>query len=442
VLLIGATALVLLLLAMLTGAPVAACLGLVALVLDLLFSTRPLNVLDGDLAWAATTNFVFIAVPLFILTGEILVRSGLTERMYNALAAWVTWIPGGLLHTNIVSCSLFAAVSGSSVATAATVGTVALPTFQRKGYSEKVVLGSLAAGGTLGILIPPSLKMIVYALLTDNSVGRLFLAGFIPGFMLAGMFMAAIAIMSIINPRIAPKEAGVTWGQRVKGTIWIFPIGSLLVVIHGSIYLGLATPSEAAALGVVGALALSAFSRRLSIKMLTEALEGTSRITGMVVLILVFASIFNTDISALGLTAALAQGIGHLALPPLAILGAIVVFYLVAGCFLDDGALTWATIPLVYPIILQLAKANPDMQIFDGVAFGILFVVLMEAAIISPPYGINLFVIHGIRRTRGPMSDVFIGIIPFFLCMLVMIGVIIAFPQIALWLPSVVFGGH
>ena len=427
-----------LLLFLFMGVNVAAALAAVALLVDPLFSERSLSILAGQLAWGATANFVLVAVPLFVLMGELLLRSGLTDRLYRALSVWMNPLPGGLLHSNIVACSLFAAVCGSSAATAATIGAVALPAFRQKRYSERLVVGSLAAGGTLGILIPPSMKMIWYALLTDNSVGRLFLAGVIPGVTLAGLFMLVIALIAWLYPQTAPKEPTVPWKDKVRELVWVGPIGALIIVVLGSIYGGLATPTEAAALGVTASLILAACFRRLSLQMLNESIEATARITAMVVLILICAEVFNFIIGALDLPNTLASSVANLQVSPLMILSVIVLFYIVAGTFLDDVALTFATIPVIYPVIQKLAAQNPKLLIFDGVAFGILFVVLMEMAIISPPDGINLYVIQGLRG-GGSMNDVFIGVMPFFLCMMILIVLLIAFPQIALWLPNKAF---
>jgi tripartite ATP-independent transporter DctM subunit len=417
------------------GVTVATVLASVGLLLDLLFHDKPLYLIAGQLAWSTTASFILVAVPLFILMGELLLRSGLTDRLYHALAVWLNFLPGGLLHTNIVSCAVFAAACGSTTATAATVGTVAMPAFANRRYSERYVLGSLAAGGTLGILIPPSMKMIIYALLTDNSVGRLFLAGVVPGLLLTGLFMLVIWLSALVRPGIAPREPPLPWGERVRRLAWVLPIAGLIVVIMGSIYGGFATPTEAAAVGVTGALVLCAGFGRLNLRMLRESAEGTARVTAMVVFILVCAEVFNFVIGALGLADALAERVTTLELAPLAVLGLIVLFYIIAGTFLDDVALTFTTIPVVYPLVQKMGQEHPGLLIFDGVAFGILFVVLMEMAIISPPDGINLYVIQAIRG-RGPISDVFMGVLPFFVCMLALAGLLIGFPQLALWLPS------
>ena len=418
---------------------IGATLATLGLVLGFLFSDRPLYLSLGDLAWAPMTSFVLVAVPLFILMGEILLRSGITDRLYNSLGGWLNFLPGGLMHTNIASCSVFAAVSGSSVATAATIGTVALPAFERAGYNERLVLGSLAAGGTLGILIPPSINMIIYGLLTDTSIGRLFFGGFIPGFMLAGLFMVFIAAAAAINPGVAPKEVIPPWRERILGLANILPMVFLVLLVMGSIYLGWATPTEAAAIGVIGALFLAILFRKISWKMLVESTESTARTGAMVTFIVLGAFIFNFFITSLGLPRAITTAITSLGITPLATLGLIIVFYLVLGMFMETLSIMVTTLPVTFPVIVHLAETNPEIGIFDPVAYGVLFVILIESALITPPVGVNLYVIQGIRKTVGPMTDVIIGAVPFFICMVIMMGILIAFPDLALWLPGIVF---
>ena len=418
---------------------IGATLGSLGLILGFIFSDRPLYMAIGDLAWTPSTSFVLVAVPLFILMGEILLRSGITDRLYTSLGGWLNFLPGGLMHTNIASCSVFAAVSGSSVATAATIGTVALPAFERAGYNERLVLGSLAAGGTLGILIPPSINMIIYGLLTDTSIGRLFFGGFIPGFLLAGIFMLFIAAASAVNPGVAPKEVLPSMKERIKGLSNILPMVFLILVVMGSIYLGWATPTEAAALGVVGSLILALVFRRLNFKMLSESTESTARTGAMVTFIVIGAFLFNFFITALGLPRAITSAITELGIPPLATLGLLIIFYLVLGMFMETLSIMVTTLPVTFPVIHHLAMENPEIRIFDPVAYGILFVILIESALITPPVGVNLYVIQGIRKTVGPMTDVIVGAVPFFICMVIMMGIIIAFPDLALWLPNMVF---
>jgi tripartite ATP-independent transporter DctM subunit len=249
-----ATAAVLMTVFFMVGLHVAPALGVIGVVLMVAFSDRPLLDMLGQIAWNVNSSFVLVAVPLFILMGEILVRSGISERMYRVLSHWLAPLPGGLLHSNIASCAIFAAVSGSSAATAATIGSVSLPAFRQRGYSEQLAVGSLAAGGTLGILIPPSISFIIYGVLVEESIGRLYMAGFIPGFLLAGVFMVIIAVMATIWPRLAPRETAPSWRIRFVGLLALIPMVALMFIVLGTIYLGVATPTEAAAFGVMAAL--------------------------------------------------------------------------------------------------------------------------------------------------------------------------------------------
>ncbi|HUH41417.1 MAG TPA: TRAP transporter large permease subunit, partial [Castellaniella sp.] len=267
-----ATSLILLLVLIGISIPVGAALGLLGLILDPLYSMLPLTRAIGEVSWGTSNEFLLVAIPLFIMLGEILLRSGLAEKMYGAMSLWLSWLPGGLMHANIGASALFAATSGSSVATAATVGTVAIPQIEKKGYNESLFLGSLAAGGTLGILIPPSINLIIYGVLTNTSVPRLYLAGIIPGLAMAALFMAAIAGACIVRPKWGGEKVSATWGQRIASLVHLIPPLGIFMLVVGSIYAGVATPTEAAALGVVGALILAASVRRLNLAMMREVL--------------------------------------------------------------------------------------------------------------------------------------------------------------------------
>jgi len=267
-----AVSLVLLLVLLGLSIPVGAALGVLGLVLDPLYSMLPLTRAIGEVAWSSSTDFLLVAIPLFILLGEILLRSGLADRMYSAMSLWLSWLPGGLMHANIGASALFAATSGSSVATAATVGTVALPQIEKKGYNESLFLGSLAAGGTLGILIPPSINLILYGVLTNTSVPKLYLAGILPGIVLAGLFMVAIAVACKVRPAWGGETIHASWGRRLASLMHLVPPLGIFLLVVGSIYAGIATPTEAAALGVVGALLLALFAGRLNVAMLRESL--------------------------------------------------------------------------------------------------------------------------------------------------------------------------
>ena len=426
---LGTTLTVLLVLIALS-VPIAAVLGVLALALGQFFSVMPLHLALGDVMWENGIEFLLIAIPLFILMGEILLRSGIAERMYGALAQWLSWLPGGLMHSNVGSCALFAATSGSSVATAATIGTVALPEVDRHRYNERLFVGTLAAGGTLGILIPPSINLIIYGLLTDTSVPQLYLAGFVPGLLLAVLFMATVVVACLFRRGWGGTPIETSWAMRVRSLVHLLPPLGIFLVVVGSIYAGLATPTEAASLGVVASLALAAFTRSLNIEMLRRAVEGTMRTTAMVMLIILAAIFLNFVLAAIGLTQALSQFVLELGLTPMQTLLAVIAFYLVLGCFMETLSMLLTTTPLIVPIIVSLG--------FDPVWFGILMMVMLETALITPPIGVNLYVVQGVRG-RGSMNDVITGTLPFVATMFVMIALLVLFPGLALWLPELFY---
>ena len=426
---LGTTLTVLLVLIALS-VPIAAVLGVLALALGQFFSVMPLHLALGDVMWENGIEFLLIAIPLFILMGEILLRSGIAERMYGALAQWLSWLPGGLMHSNVGSCALFAATSGSSVATAATIGTVALPEVDRHRYNERLFVGTLAAGGTLGILIPPSINLIIYGLLTDTSVPQLYLAGFVPGLLLAVLFMATVVAACLFRRGWGGTPIETSWAMRVRSLVHLLPPLGIFLVVVGSIYAGLATPTEAASLGVVASLTLAAFARSLNLEMLRRAVEGTMRTTAMVMLIILAAIFLNFVLAAIGLTQALSQFVLELGLTPMQTLLAVIAFYLVLGCFMETLSMLLTTTPLIVPIIVSLG--------FDPVWFGILMMVMLETALITPPIGVNLYVVQGVRG-RGSMNDVITGTLPFVATMFVMIALLVLFPELALWLPEIFY---
>ncbi|GGJ98271.1 TRAP transporter large permease [Pseudomonas matsuisoli] len=421
-------ALILLLALIALSIPVAAALGLLGLILDPLYSFLPLTRAMGELAWASNNEFLLVAIPLFIMLGEILLRAGFAERMYNSMSQWLSWLPGGLMHANIGASTLFSATSGSSVATAATVGTVALPQIKRFGYNEPLFLGSIAAGGTLGILLPPSINLVLYGVLTNSSVPQLYLAGIVPGLLLAGLFMLVIVVACVLKPSWGGQRVTASWRERVTGLVHLLPPLGIFLLVVGSIYAGLATPTEAAALGVVGALILAAFFRRLSIAMLKEVVENSMRASAMIMLIVIAAAFLNFILSSTGLTTLLTDSIVGLGLSPWTMLLAIVVFYVVLGCFMETLSMMITTIPIVAPIMIAMG--------FDPIWLGIVIIVLVETALITPPVGLNLFVVQSLRK-NGSMQAVIVGSLPFVLCLFAMVGLLALFPQIALWLPSV-----
>ena len=406
--------------------PVAAALVLLALILGHFYSFLPIWLAMGDTAWSVSTNFILFAIPLFVLLGEILLRSGIAERMYAAMTHWLSWLPGGLMHSNIGTCTLFAAVSGSSVATAATIGTVAIDEIEKHGYNERLYLGTIVAGGTLGILIPPSIPMIVYGALTNTSIPQLYLAGIVPGVILATLFMGTVIGACLIRPRWGGRPIRADWDARWRSLPDLIPPFIIFVVVIGSIYAGVATPTESAGLGVVAALGLAAVRRRISWRMLADTCEGTMRTTAMIMAILIAAYIVNFVITTIGLSGKVTTLITSLGLSPTTTMIIIVLFYLVLGMFMESLSMMVATVPVITPVVIALG--------FNPVWFGVLMMLLIETALITPPVGFNLFVVQGVRP-RGPIYDVIIGASPFVITLMLMIALLLAYPQVALWLP-------
>jgi tripartite ATP-independent transporter DctM subunit len=419
------TALLVLLLG--TSIPVAAALALLGLILSELFTSFPLIRAIGETSWGAASEVIIVSVPMFILMGEILLRSGVAEKMYDAMVQWFSWLPGGLMHSNIGACTMFAATSGSSAATAATISTVSIPEMRKHGYSPKLFMGSLAAGGTLGILIPPSINLIVYGVLTHTSIPQLYLAGFIPGFLLAALFMLTILVVCVLRPELGGRRMRPSWSARLASLPSLLPPLALFAIVIGSIYAGWATPTESASLGVVASLVLAAANRRLNWDVLRTAIEGTMRSTAMIMLIFMAAFFLNFVISATGLTRELTDLITRLDLSPLETMIAIVIFYIVLGCFMETMAMMITTIPIIEPIIRTMG--------YDSVWFGIIVILLVETAMITPPVGVNLYIVQGVRGD-GRLNEVILGALPFVGALVAMIGVLIAWPELALWLPN------
>ncbi len=398
--------------------PVAAVMGILALSLNFVFTDMPLWRALGEVSWGAFTEFTLLAIPLYILLGELFLRTGIAEQMYTALSKWVSWLPGGLMHANIASCTLFSATSGSSVATAATIGTLAIPQQKKYGYNERLFLGSIAAGGTLGILLPPSINMIIYGVLTNSSIPQLYLAAIVPGLLMAVIFALTILIQSSLFNKDEVKISA-TWSERMASLKHLVPPLIICVVIIGSIYSGIATPTESAALGVLAVLALAALRGMLTAQVLLSAFENTMRTTGMIMLIIVFAYFLNFVLSGVGLSSSIKSFMSNLGLSPIWTLLAVILFYVILGCFMETLSMMIATIPIVAPIIFAAG--------YDPIWFGVVVMILVELAMITPPIGINLYVVQSIR-TRGGISDVIVGALPFVVAMFVMIALLILFP--------------
>ena len=357
--------------------PVAAVLGILSLSLDEVFMNGRRSLMMGDFIWEQSKEFILVAIPMFILLGEIMLRAGIALRMYNAVIQWLSWLPGGLMHANIGSSAIFAASSGSSVATAATVGTVAYPEIEKRNYNERLFLGSLAAGGTLGILIPPSINLILYGLLTDSSVPELYLAGIIPGLILSSIFMVMIVVSCLYNKEWGGNPVETTWAARIRCLPDLLPPVLLFCAVVGSIYGGVATPTEAASIGVVVALVIAAANRSLNMAMLRASFEGTMRTTAMIMLIILAAVFLNFILGFMGVTQAILETIRDFGLTPMETMLIIVVFYLFLGMFMETFSMMLTTIPVVFPIIVEMG--------FDPIWFGIMITVLMETALITPP---------------------------------------------------------
>ncbi|MCA3267573.1 MAG: TRAP transporter large permease [Azospirillum sp.] len=423
-----AVAFALLLIFICVGLPVAAALGLMGYVLQAKYAFFPMTGALGELAWNSSSDFILIALPMFVMMGELMHRSGMSEKLFQALTPWFARVPGRLIHTNIAASAVFAATSGSSVATAATIGTVAIPNMDKGGYNRPLFLGSIAAGGTLGILIPPSINMIIYAVLTDTSVGDLYAAGFIPGFVLAGLFSLMVLGICLWRPAWGGPAVAADglWRERLAGLKHLLPPLGLFFVVVGSIYAGLATATEASALGLMATLGLVWANGQLTLRVVLHAFEGTVRATCMVMLIVIAAFFLNFVMVSIGLIKAITDSVLALGWPPLAMLLAIVVFYLILGCFMETLSMMIATTPVVVPVLVALG--------YDPVWWGIVFVILMEAALITPPVGLNLYVVQAVRG-RGAFGELCAGALPFVAAMIAMIGILIAFPDLALWLP-------
>jgi tripartite ATP-independent transporter DctM subunit len=404
--------------------PVGAALFILGFGLDAFFSPLPLIRGLGQMVYSSSDSFLLIAIPLFVLLGEILVRAGIAERTYATLDTWFSWLPGGLVHANIGTATMFSATSGSSVATAATVATVAMPQAERQGYDPKLFAGAIAAGGTLGIMLPPSINLIVYGFLTQTSVPQLFMAGILPGLLMAFGFMLITAIICKARPELGGPSRSFTWRERLAGLPHLIPVFLVFAVIIGSIYRGWATPTEAAAIGVAMALAIAAFHGAVTVANIRAALLGTIRTTSMVMFVIVGAYFLNYALGATGLGRQLTSFLNDLGLGPYGMLIVIILMYIVLGFFIETLALMIATIPIVVPIIADLG--------FDKVWFGILLIVLIEMALITPPVGLNLYVVQGARKS-GRLSDVMIGVIPFVFIMLLTVVLLVAFPGIALF---------
>jgi tripartite ATP-independent transporter DctM subunit len=392
-----------------------------------LFTTRPVGDVMLTTVWSSSSSWTLTALPLFIWMGEILYRTRLSEDMFKGLSPWMAGLPGGLVHTNIVGCTVFAAVSGSSAATLTTVGKMSIPELRKRKYPENMVIGTLTGAATLGLMIPPSLTLIVYGVTINESISKLFFAGVVPGLVLALMFMAYVAITSKTSSNWNPDpEPPLTFSQKVQNSRFLIPVIMLIMVVIGSMYLGVATATEAAAFGVIGGLILAAGQGSLNWKTFTQSLMGATRTSAMIALILAGAAFLSLSMGFTGLPRALADMIAAWELSKFELLMALLVFYIILGMFLDGISSVVLTMAVVEPMVREAG--------IDLIWFGIFIVVVVEMAQITPPIGFNLFVMQGM--THHEMGYIAKAAIPMFLIMVLMVFVLIAFPEIATWLPE------
>ncbi len=416
------------------GVEIALALGMVG-ILGLLYLkgwTIGLGVV-GSIAWTNATSFSFVAVPLFVFMSGILLHSGIGRGLYTAVARWVSFLPGGLAVASIFSCAIFAAISGSSVATAATIGMIAIPEMERRGYERALICGSLAAGGTLGILIPPSIPMIIYGVMTETSIGHLYMAGIVPGIVLALLFAAFVVVYAMLWPERAPRvaEDRGSFLSKLKSFYEVAPVALLIIVVLGSMYVGIVTPTEAAALGSSVSLILAALARRLTWATLRDAFHSTVRTTSMVMLIIIFASVFSHVIALIGAPRALLDTVVALEMPRWAFFTAVFAFLLVIAYALEELSVMIIMLPILFPLITGLG--------FDPIWFGIIMIVWLEIGFITPPVGLNLFVIQGL--TPGATArDLMVGTTPFVVLMILLVALLFLVPDLALWLPRQMMG--
>ncbi|MGH8683038.1 MAG: TRAP transporter large permease [Burkholderiales bacterium] len=392
-----------------------------------LFTTRPAGDAMAVTIWGTASSWTLTALPLFVWMGEILFRTRLSEDMFRGLAPWMERLPGRLLHTNIIGCAIFAAVSGSSAATCATIGKMTLPELAARGYPDEKVIGTLAGAGTLGLLIPPSIIMIVYGVSAEVSIARLFIAGIVPGIMLAALFMGYVIVWALAQPdRVPPAAAKTTFGERVYASRHLIPVVALILLVLGSIYTGVATATEAAAFGVVGALAVSAVQGSLNWTTFRDSLMGATRLYCMIALILAGASFLTLAMGFLGLPRHLAEWIGSLGLSSFMLLAALMVFYILLGCFLDGISMVVLTMGVILPTVQNAG--------IDLIWFGVFIVIVVEMAQITPPVGFNLFVLQGM--TGRQITWIARHTMPMFYLMIAAVLAIYLFPGLVTWLPQ------
>ena len=393
----------------------------------MLFTTRPVGDAMATTIWGASSSWTLTALPLFVWMGEILFRTKLSENLFEGLSPWMQKLPGGLVHVNVVGCALFAAISGSSAATVATVGKMSIPELRKRKYPESILLGSLAGSGTLGLLIPPSIILIIYGVTVQESIAKLFIAGIVPGIMIALIFMIYIIIWSLINKKSMPNfKQDFSLMEKVRKSGKLIPVILLIVSVIGSIYTGIATATEAASLGVVGALILSYFQKSLSLRTFKESLLGATKTSCMIAFILAGATFLSLAMGFTGLPRNLALWIEGMELSPYVLIFVLMIFYIILGMFLDGISAVVLTMAIIEPMIRQAG--------FDMIWFGVFLVIVVEMAQITPPVGFNLFVLQGMANKD--MGYIARSAFPLFLLMIFAVILVVIFPEIALWMPE------
>jgi len=428
---IGLIVAVLMLVLLASGVWVAITLMSVGLISMLLFSHAPATSIQATVIWGQSSSWALTSLPLFIWMGEILYRTRLAQDMFEGLSPWLTRLPGRLIHINVVSCGIFAAVSGSSAATTATIGRITVPELLKRGYHEPTVIGSLAGSATLGFLIPPSIIMIVYGVAADVSITRLFIAGVIPGILLMLLFMGYLIVWSLLNPSKTPaREPGVPFMQRVRETAKLLPVVLLMIAVIGSIYLGIATATEAAAVGVVGALVIAAATGAMSWQSFVDSVLGATKTSVMVSFILAGAAFLSTAMGFTGIPRELSVWVASLGLGKFELLIALTVLFIILGCFLDGISIVVLTAAVIMPVTQQAG--------IDPVWFGVFLVIVIEMSQITPPVGINLFILQSI--TGRDLWQVSKASFPFFIVLVVTALLLIIWPEIATFLPNTIRG--
>jgi len=407
-------------------------IGITMALIGLLGTCAIINVsaglsLMGMVPWAEGSSYTLSVIPLFILMGQFAFVSGISQDIYKAVYTWIGHLRGGLAMATILACSGFAAVCGSSLATGATMGKVAIPEMDKYGYDQRLSTGCVAAGGTLGILIPPSIGFVIYGILTEQSIGRLFMAGIFPGILLAGLFMLAIYLQCLVKEGMGPRGEKKNLSERIRSLYSTWPMIVLFLLVMGGIYYGICTPTEAAGIGAFGAFTIALFKGRLNFDNCVESLLATGNMTAMIFLIIIGANIFSSFLALTGIPMIMADAVADLALPKIVILLIMILIFVLLGCVMDCFAIMILMVPILYPIIQLLA--------FDPIWFGVIMVIVLEVGLITPPVGLNVFVIKG-AAPDVPLTTIFRGIWPFIVAAVFCIALIILFPGIALYLPS------